>query len=834
MPQRTRSSKIAVASPISPSKSKKKTITISNKTSIKKSSPTKRHLEQNSSILTQPRQKRLSSLTAAALVHYCTSILSPSRKLNHSTKSLPKNTKSPQRKRQISNVSSRSDIKHAQTESNTRVRREASSRASAMIMQQNEIERSRYTYSFTNKTSTTLIRPNRAKSTVINKSDIPQEQPSIEPIKPNIPSITTLPNQIEYARSSNTTTTTTTMLSNSKYSILTEASLAEHNRLNATLPSYHTEKHDNFIKWTQELALCGRLSSHENSSEPIDHTTDNESPGLASHSNIEEIPTPSIVSNELSHSIKNNITTPAFLFPSTAYPLDIHSFYPLLPCWQYPAWSYQSSTSLIQPLSNKTSLIHSKGKIKKAITFNTKQKAIVPVDKEKEALTLHLHTHHHHHIHNSTSSLNSSNRRKTKAVLSSPPPQKIKEQFPETTTIVPVSVNNVVQREDEEISLTTKYQILSLSINNKTNLNQQNETIKKTTRRKSSPVKRQISSGAKSNSSSIASINNKTSPKKKVNTNQITTNSPVPNILNSNDNLPVGDQKSSRRSPKRRSTSAATANSTAIVSITGKSSRGKRTNSASSIPIRSKTSINKKRSHSPASVTASLPNKRKKEKVLNYWILSGKSEQQLVSIHADKPPVFRECYSSIQHVTEKDIIKSNDCVILRSETGMHKDVTPYLAKVKWFWLEPLSDEIQMSIIWYYHPEHAELPLRVKERFLRNELLASKYWDCVNVACIEDKCYVLNLNEYNRYCLREKSTNLFEHSESIGQLKSLLNKNTSSIHDRPLPAKTVGNQNIFFCRYVYDYRVKRILKNPSLTNPIITTTANSITTAPNNM
>ncbi|CAF0979948.1 unnamed protein product [Adineta steineri] len=812
MPQRTRSSKIAVASPISPSKSKKKTITISNKTSIKKSSPTKRHLEQNSSILTQPRQKRLSSLTAAALVHYCTSILSPSRKLNHSTKSLPKNTKSPQRKRQISNVSSRSDIKHAQIESNTRVRREASSRASAMIMQQNEIERSRYTYSFTNKTSTTVIRPNRAKSTVINKSDIPQEQPSIEPIKPNIPSITTLPNQIEYARSSNTTTTTT-MLSNSKYSILTEASLAEHNRLNATLPSYHTEKHDNFIKWTQELALCGRLSSHENSSEPIDHTTDNESSGLASHSNIEEIPTPSIVSNELSHSIKNNITTPAFLFPSTAYPLDIHSFYPLLPCWQYPAWSYQSSTSLIQPLSNKTSLIHSK---------------------DKEALTLHLHTHHHHHIHNSTSSLNSSNRRKTKAVLSSPLPQKIKEQFPETTTIVPVSVNNVVQREDEEIPLTTEYQILNLSINNKTNLNQQNETIKKTTRRKSSPVKRRISSGAKSNSSSIASINNKTSPKKKVNTNQITINSPVPNILNSNDNLPVADQKSSRRSPKRRSISAATANSTAIVSITGKSSRGKRTNSASSIPIRSKSSINKKRSHSPASITSSLPNKRKKEKVLNYWILSGKSEQQLVSIHADKPPVFRECYSSIQHVTEKDIIKSNDCVILRSETGTHKDVTPYLAKVKWFWLEPLSDEIQMSIIWYYHPEHAELPLRVKERFLRNELLASKYWDCVNVACIEDKCYVLNLNEYNRYCLREKSTNLFEHSEPIGQLKSLLNNNTSSIHDRPLPAKNVGNQNIFFCRYVYDYRVKRILKNPSLTNPIITTTANSITTAPNNM
>lgn len=198
------------------------------------------------------------------------------------------------------------------------------------------------------------------------------------------------------------------------------------------------------------------------------------------------------------------------------------------------------------------------------------------------------------------------------------------------------------------------------------------------------------------------------------------------------------------------------------------------------------------------------------------------------SSQADQPPVFRQCYSSIQHITEKDVIKSNDCVILRSEPGG----APYLAKVKWFWEEPTTGrmlhsinpfihhssslgEIQMSLIWYYHPEHTELPESIQKGFFPNELLASRYWDCVSVACIEDKCYVLNFNEYNRYCLREKSVNLFEHSETIGQLKSLLNKSTTTIHHRSLPAKTVGHQNIFFCRYVYDYRVNRILKNPSL-------------------
>lgn len=151
-----------------------------------------------------------------------------------------------------------------------------------------------------------------------------------------------------------------------------------------------------------------------------------------------------------------------------------------------------------------------------------------------------------------------------------------------------------------------------------------------------------------------------------------------------------------RRVLKRRCVSAAATNTPTIVSITGRNSRGKRTNSAT----------NRKRSYSPASITLPLSNnnQRKKQKVSHHWILFGKSEQKLVSIHvklifsffknifylkfkADKPPVFRECYSSIQHITEKDIIKSDDCIILRSETCTR---TPYLAKVKWFWEEPTT------------------------------------------------------------------------------------------------------------------------------------------------
>ncbi len=134
-------------------------------------------------------------------------------------------------------------------------------------MQQNEIERSRYSYTH----STSVIERHRKKSTLPKKDDI---SPSIESFKFNIPSvpplvaparsITNVSNQTDYDQSSNAVSThsvsSTIISTNSKYPSLTEAMLAEHDRLHENVPSSHTTKQDNLIKWTQELALCGRLS----------------------------------------------------------------------------------------------------------------------------------------------------------------------------------------------------------------------------------------------------------------------------------------------------------------------------------------------------------------------------------------------------------------------------------------------------------------------------------------------------------------------------------------------------------------------------------------------
>ncbi|CAF0872904.1 unnamed protein product [Rotaria sordida] len=840
MSRRVRTTTTTTTSGKSSSKSKKTSISkrkithnvIQKKISVKKSSSTKRYLEQTSSII-QPKQKRLSSLTATTLLQYCTSILSPTRKLNHSIKStsiLSNNSKTKKiniqtnkRKRQISNVSTKSDnIKLTQTDLHkpTRIHREASSRASAMIMQQNEIERSRYNYSRNNKYSTSIIRRHRT-----NKIDIQSEQPSIKSNKSNIPSfpiptssIINIPIQTEYSQSSNIITNNSiqsSLSTNTKYPLLTEAILAEHNRLYETISS----KRDNLIKWTQEVDLYDRVSSSSPPPPYSQHEISHESSSINNKSTALLInnskPIDSMTSNTISHSFEHLSTrnNPTFLFPSTTYSLNnLHSFYPILPCWQYSkknilivteksaiAWPFQSSISLhnqIQPLSinQKTSKIYSENKTKKLSILNSKQKQENLSLSKNDRLTFHLHTHHHHHIHNNNNT-NSLSLQKSSSLIN--------------------NNNNLIEKESKHTSTIIENNVLNLSISNKTNLNQLNGTIKTTTQRKSSPIKRRINSETKSNSSSILSIDEKISqinnsiiisPRKTINNNQSRI------ILSTSNNL--DNKKSLKYIPKRRTISATTANSIRTISIIDKNLRKKRTNSASNISLQS--TLSNKNSHQ----------RKKQKKISNYWILFGKSEKKLVSIHSDKPPVIRECYSSIQHVIEKDIINSYDCVILRSETDTdNNNTTSYLAKVKWFWKEPTTNEIQMSLIWYYHPEHTELPAHIKEHFLPNELLASRYSDCINVACIEDKCYVLNLNEYNRYYLREKSTNFFEHSKSVGQLKSLLNRNTSIVRHRSLPATTVGNQNIFFCRYVYDYRIKRILKNPSLNNsPMITTTS----------
>lgn len=158
---------------------------------------------------------------------------------------------------------------------------------------------------------------------------------------------------------------------------------------------------------------------------------------------------------------------------------------------------------------------------------NIKQQTVVPVldqqqkqmiSPKKEALTFHLHTHHHHHIHNPNPPLSSSN---TSSLLKSPNPTKTttvplspqkscvlvnKEQLVETKMILPLSVNNVVKKEHQQISTNdgplsppADNEALNFSIKHLSTQTKTTSIDVDGTTRKISPNKSRANSGSKSN-----------------------------------------------------------------------------------------------------------------------------------------------------------------------------------------------------------------------------------------------------------------------------------------------------------------------------------------------
>lgn len=147
--------------------------------------------------------------------------------------------------------------------------------------------------------------------------------------------------------------------------------------------------------------------------------------------------------------------------------------------------------------------------------------------------------------------------------------------------------------------------------------------------------------------------------------------------------------------------------------------------------------------------------------------------------------------------------------------------------------------MMMSLLWYYRPEHTEQGRQPND--CPDEVFASKHQDHNSVACIEDKCYVLTFNEYCRQvsaiecALQRKSifvainSNFFlfpfplpqrnryrktiraieEGIDEVPSIVPMLKQSTG----REVPVNT-NSELILFCRRVYEFRLKRLIKNPS--------------------
>ncbi|XP_054714320.1 uncharacterized protein LOC129223961 [Uloborus diversus] len=195
----------------------------------------------------------------------------------------------------------------------------------------------------------------------------------------------------------------------------------------------------------------------------------------------------------------------------------------------------------------------------------------------------------------------------------------------------------------------------------------------------------------------------------------------------------------------------------------------------------------------------------KKRQFEHGWSWKGRPREKLICLTNDSAPCMRLCYPSVQH-KEGDTISERDCVLLRS--GPKDTDLPYVAKIATFWENPDDGEMMMSLLWYYRPEHTEQGRKPGQ--MEDEVFASRHKDANSVACIEDKCYVLTYNEYCRY-----RASLTMEEDTISKASMLVPELADGYPRKErLPSDAVASDIVFFCRHVYDFRTKRILKNPS--------------------
>ncbi|XP_072167140.1 bromo adjacent homology domain-containing 1 protein-like [Diadema setosum] len=92
---------------------------------------------------------------------------------------------------------------------------------------------------------------------------------------------------------------------------------------------------------------------------------------------------------------------------------------------------------------------------------------------------------------------------------------------------------------------------------------------------------------------------------------------------------------------------------------------------------------------------------------------------------------------------------------------------------------------------------------------QNELFACRHWDINSVACIEDKCYVVTLAEYNRFCAKLRMA-----IEGIRPSRPYVPDPPETYpRKEAIPPHGADPESVFLCRQVYDFRQRRVLKNP---------------------
>ncbi|XP_027140232.1 bromo adjacent homology domain-containing 1 protein [Larimichthys crocea] len=208
---------------------------------------------------------------------------------------------------------------------------------------------------------------------------------------------------------------------------------------------------------------------------------------------------------------------------------------------------------------------------------------------------------------------------------------------------------------------------------------------------------------------------------------------------------------------------------------------------------------------SPLPSLSSTKQKRvSRRRATNGWRPVGMPTEREVFIAGEDETALRQCYEGVER--DGEVIRVRDTVLLRS--GPRKKSLPYVAKISALWEDPKTGELMMSLFWYYRPEHTQGG-RDPSTHCENEIFASRHQDENSVACIEDRCYVLPLAQYCRFCalVKRRAEGAPPGSASMVPCRPDF---TPPSH-RCVPTD-VDPELVYLCRHVYDFRFGRILKN----------------------
>uniref|UniRef100_A0A3B4A6G9 BAH domain-containing protein n=1 Tax=Periophthalmus magnuspinnatus TaxID=409849 RepID=A0A3B4A6G9_9GOBI len=208
----------------------------------------------------------------------------------------------------------------------------------------------------------------------------------------------------------------------------------------------------------------------------------------------------------------------------------------------------------------------------------------------------------------------------------------------------------------------------------------------------------------------------------------------------------------------------------------------------------------------PAPALSSTKQKRvTRRRATNGWRPVGVPTEKEVFIAGEDETALRQCYEGVER--DGEVIRVRDTVLLRS--GPRKKSLPYVAKISALWEDPKSGELMMSLFWYYRPEHTQGG-RDPSAHCENEIFASRHQDENSVACIEDRCYVLPLAQYCRFCALVKRRAEGAPPGCRGRLVPSRPDFAPPTH-RCVPSD-IDPDLVYLCRHVYDFRYGRILKN----------------------